>query len=164
MVTNDFYRFWAEFFRQTANGQQQVAVMADWLQSGCPPNSGLADLLRTCYGLPATPATPEDLWQKTVTEFLTALNTYAPLWGWVPLARYDKLKRQNESLERRVKAQERSIQQLDKLLNEKGMGHAALMTGFQDLINDQTQAFDELMQTLTDTETAGTDAPEPEPS
>jgi uncharacterized coiled-coil protein SlyX len=126
--------------------------MAQWIQAGCPPDNGLADLLRSCYGLPAAQAMGGDLWQKTVTEFLTALNTYAPLWGWVPLARYDRLKRKTERLERKIAAQERTIQQLDELLTERGLGHAALMMRFQDLINDQTQAFDDLMQTITDSD------------
>lgn len=162
MVNNDFFKFWAEFFRQTAAGQQRVTNMADWIQSGCPQNNALADLLRNCYGLPAARTSGGDLWQKTVTEFLAAVNTYAPLWGWVPLARYDRLKRKTEGLERKIAAQERTIQQLDELLNEKGLGHAALMTRFQNLINDQTQAFDELMQTITEINVA--DEPKPRPS
>jgi hypothetical protein len=161
MVTNDFFKFWAEFFRQAAAGQQRVATMADWLQAGCPPTGALGDLLRTCYGLPAAKPIGGDLWQQTVTEFLTALNTYAPLWGWVPLERYDRLKRKVERLERKIADQERTIQQFDALLAKKGLGHAALMTRFQDLINDQTQAFDELMQTITATNVADESKPRP---
>jgi uncharacterized coiled-coil protein SlyX len=157
VVTNDFLKFWAEFFRQAAAGQGQVTAMAEWIQAGCPPQGVLADLLRSCYGLPVTQPMGGDLWQKAVTEFLTALNAYAPLWGWVPLERYDRLKRKTQRLERKIAAQERTIQQLDALLNEKGLGHAALMTHFQDLINDQTQAFDQLMQTITDVD--GSEAP-----
>jgi uncharacterized coiled-coil protein SlyX len=159
MASNDFFKFWAEFFRQTVAGQQRVTNMAEWIQAGCPPNNVLADLLRSCYGLSAAQTSGGDLWQKTVTEFLSTLNAYAPLWGWIPLARYDRLKRKTERLERKIAAQERTIQQLDALLNEKGLGHTALMTRFQNLINDQTQAFDELMQTITEINVADESKP-----
>jgi uncharacterized coiled-coil protein SlyX len=148
-VADAFYKFWSEFFRQVAAGQQQLTAMGDWIHSGCPPKDALADLFRRCYGLPPVKNMGEELWQKTTAEFITAINAYAPLWGWVPLARYDRLKRKKELLERKISEQERIIKQLDALLAEKGMGNAALMTRFQELINNQTAAFDQLMQTFT---------------
>lgn len=151
-MTDAFYKFWSEFFRQVAAGQQQLTAMGSWIHSGCPPQDALADLFRRCYGLPPAKTMGEELWQKTTAEFITAVNAYAPLWGWVPLARYDRLKRKKERLEHKVSELERTIKQLDALLAEKGMGHAALMTRFQELINDQTAAFDNLMQTFTETD------------
>ncbi|MEJ2642163.1 MAG: hypothetical protein P8010_21585 [Desulfosarcinaceae bacterium] len=149
-MADPFYKFWSEFFRQVAAGQQQLTAMGSWIQSGCSPKDALADLFRRCYGLPPAKTMGEELWQKVTAEFVSAANAYAPLWGWVPLARYDRLKRKNEELERRISALERTIKQLDALLAEKGMGHAALMTRFQELINDQTVAFDQLIQTFTE--------------
>jgi hypothetical protein len=148
-VSDAFHKFWTEFFRQVAAGQQQVTAMGSWIQSGCPPKDALADLFRRCYGLPSAKTMSEELWQKATAEFISVVHAYAPLWGWVPLSRYDRLKRENERLENKVSELERTIKQLGALLDEKGMGHAAIMTRFQDLINDQTAAFDQLMQTFT---------------
>jgi hypothetical protein len=148
-VADAFIKFWSEFFRQAAAGQQPLTAMGDWIQSGCPPKDAMADLFRRCYGLPSGKTLGEDLWKQATTEFVSALNAYTPLWGWVPLTRYDRLKRKNERLERKVSELERTIKQLDTLLAEKGLGHAALMTRFQELINDQTVAFEQLMQTFT---------------
>lgn len=152
-MADAFIKFWSEFFRQAATGQQQLTAMGDWIQSGCPPKDALADLFRRCYGLPSGKTMGEDLWKQATAEFVSALNAYAPLWGWVPLTRYDRLKRKNERLERKVSELERTIRQLDTLLAEKGLGHAALMTRFQELINDQTEAFDQLMQTFAEKDT-----------
>jgi hypothetical protein len=152
-VADAFIKFWSEFFRQAAAGQQPLTAMRDWILSGCQPKDALADLFRHCYGLPSGKAMGEDLWKKTTGEFVSALNAYAPLWGWVPLSRYDQLKRKNEHLERKISELQRTVKQLDALLAEKGLGHAALMTRFQELIFDQTEAFDQLMQTFTEEDT-----------
>jgi hypothetical protein len=140
-------------FYAAAAGQQPLTAMGDWIQSGCSPKDALADLFRRSYGLPLGKAMGEDLWKQATAEFRSALNAYAPLWGWVPLTRYDRLKHQNERLERKVSELERTIKHLDALLAEKGLGHAALMTRFQELINDQTDAFDQLMQTFSEDDT-----------
>lgn len=145
-----FHKFWSEFFQQVAAGQQPLTAMGSWIQSGCPPKNALADLFSQCYGLPPAKTMGAELWQKATAEFMSALKAYAPLWGWVPLSRYDRLKRENARLEHKVSELERTIKQLDTLLAEKGMGPAALMTRFQDLINDQTVAFDQLMQTFAE--------------
>jgi hypothetical protein len=153
-VADAFIKFWSEFFRQTAAGQQPLTAMRDWIQCGCSPKDALADLFRRCYGLPSGKGMGEELWKKSTAEFMSAMNAYAPLWGWVPLSRYDRLKRKHERLERKVSELEGTIKQLDTLLADKGFGHAALMTRFQDLINDQTAAFDQLMQTFTEEDTS----------
>lgn len=149
-MADAFIKFWSEFLRQAAAGQQPLTAMGDWIQSGCPPKDALADLFRRSYGLPSGKAMGEELWKQATAEFVSALNAYAPLWGWVPLTRYNRLKRKNEHLERKVSELERTIKQLNTLLSDKGLGHAALMTRFQELINDQTEAFEQLMQTFTE--------------
>ena len=149
-MNSDFLHFWAEFLRQAADGQLRVEAMERWIQSGFSPNGALAELFRASYGLPQAKTMGAEQWQKATDEFLAVLKTYAPLWGWVPLARHDRLKRKAERLERKIADQTRTIQQLEALLDEKGLGHSALMTRFQNLISDQTQAFDQLMQTMTD--------------
>lgn len=149
-MNSDFLQFWAEFLHQAAAGQRRVEAMVRWIESGCSPKDELADLFRACYGLPPATTMGGDPWKKATTEFMAALKTYAPLWGWVPLARHERLKRKTKRLENKINQQERTIEQLTALLAEKGLGHPALMTRFQNLITDQTQAFDQLMQTITD--------------
>lgn len=149
-MDSNFLQFWADFLRQAADGQRRVEAMVNWIQSGCAPDDELADLFRTIYGLPSATTVGGALWKEATSEFMAALKTYAPLWGWVPLAHHERLKRKTKRLENKIAEQERTIEQLEALLTEKGLGHSALMTRFKTLITDQTQAFDQLMQTITD--------------
>lgn len=144
-----FLKFWGEFLVQAAEGQRKVEEITHWMKSGFPSSGELAPLFRNCYGLSpgSTPGT-DDRWQKATSDFRKALEAYAPLWGWVPLDRYDELKRANKRLETKIAEQARLIKQLEALLADEDMGHMAMATRFQNLLTDQGQAFDELLRTL----------------
>ena len=119
------------------------------MQSGFSPHDELARLFRQCYGLPEfKPATDKEDWQRATADFHKALKAYAPLWGWVPLDRFDKLKKENKRLEAQIADQARLIQQLEALLESEDLGHMSLLTRFQNLDADQSQAFDDLMQAM----------------
>ena len=77
-----------------------------------------------------------------------ALEAYAPLWGWVPLDRYDQLREENESLKAELSEQARLIKRLDALMEDEDMGHMTMVARFQNLIADQSKAFDDLMQKI----------------
>jgi len=149
-VDYKFLQFWADFLQQAADGQRRMEAMARWIQSGCSPGDELADLFRACYGLSPANASGGSQWQKATKDFLATVNTYAPLWGWVPMTRYDRLKRKTKRLESKIAEQERTLKQLEALLEEKGLGHTALMTRFQNLISDQTRAFDQMIEKMTE--------------
>lgn len=134
---------------QAAAGQRQVEELTRWVQSGFSPSVDLAALFRQCYGLTIdASSTEDDQWQKATAAFGKALEAYAPLWGWVPLERYDQLKNENERLKTELAAKESLIKRLEALLTEEDMGQRAMVARFQELIDDQGRAFEELMQTL----------------
>ena len=148
-MDHQFFKFWGELLLQTADGQRQLEALSRWIQSGFSPSNELAALFRKSYGLPPLASENSgDEWQKATADFHKALKAYAPLMGWVPLDRYDRLKREKERLEAQIAEQTRLIQQLEAILDDKDMGHMSLLTRFQNLVTDQSKAFDDLMQAL----------------
>ena len=148
-MDHQFFKFWGEFLLQAADGQRQLEDLTRWISGGFSPSGELADLFRKCYGLPAfSPPDSANAWQKATADFHKAFKDYAPLWGWVPLERYDRLKREKERLEAQIADQARFIRQLEAILEDKDLGHMGLITRFQNLVTDQSRAFDDLMQAL----------------
>jgi len=144
-----FLKFWGEFLNQAAEGQRRLEDMTGWMKSGLAPSGALADLFRQCYGLPPASHGNRDLWRKAQEDFRAALKSYAPLWGWVPLDRYNRLKKKMARMEARMADQAQTIEQLEALLADSGKGQAAVAARFQSLIEDQQQAFHRLMQAMT---------------
>ena len=148
-MDHQFFKFWGEFLLQAADGQRQLEDLTRWISDGYSPSGELADLFRKCYGLPSfSPPDSANAWKKATADFNKAFKDYAPLWGWVPLERYDRLKREKERLEAQIADQARFIRQLEAILEDKDLGHMGLITRFQNLVSDQGKAFDDLMQAL----------------
>ena len=146
-----FLKFWGEFLLQAAEGQRKMEDLTQWMRSGYPPSVDLAALFGKCYDLKPAAASPVEgeRWQEATKAFSEALKTYAPLWGWVPLDRYDELKKENDRLQAKLDKQAKLIQRLEGLLADGGMEHMSMLTRFQDLITDQNQAFEKLMKVLS---------------
>ncbi len=148
-MDGSFLKFWGEFLLQAAEGQRQVEELTRWVQSGFPSSGDLADLFRRCYGLSAGASSAKgDHWQEATADFREALEAYAPLWGWVPLDRYDQLRVENEQLKAQLTEQARLIKRLEALMADEDMGHMTMVARFQNLIEDQSKAFDKLMQKI----------------
>ena len=148
-MDGSFLKFWGEFLLQAAKGQRQVEELSRWMQTGFPSSGELADLFRRCYGL-SSGSKPETAapWQEATEDFRKALEAYAPLWGWVPLDHYDQLREENERLKDQLSEQARLIKRLEALMDDEDMGHMTMVARFQNLIADQSKAFDELMQKI----------------
>ena len=148
-MSGSFLKFWGEFLLQAAEGQRQVEEINRWMQSGFPSSGELADLFRRCYGLSTGSSSGKgDHWQEATADFREALEAYAPLWGWVPLDRYDELRTENEQLKAQLSEQARLIKRLEALMDDEDMGHRTMVARFQNLIEDQSKAFDKLMQKI----------------
>ena len=148
-MSGSFLKFWGEFLLQAAEGQRQIEEINRWMQSGFPSSGELADLFRRCYGLSTgSPSGKGDHWQEATADFREALEAYAPLWGWVPLDRYDELRTENEQLKTQLSEQARLIKRLEALMDDEDMGHRTMVARFQNLIEDQSKAFDKLMQKI----------------
>ena len=148
-MDSQFLKFWGKFLLQVAEGSRPLEDMTRWMQSGFPPLGDMAALFRKCYGLPDGTSIENDaIWRKTTTDFRAMLEAYIPLWGLIPMDQYDQLKRKTERLETTVAEQARLISQLEDLLEDRNMGHMSMVTRFQNVIDDQNQAFEKLMQSL----------------
>jgi uncharacterized coiled-coil protein SlyX len=148
-VDSRFLKFWGEFLLKAAEGHRHLDEMTRWMQSAFPPPGEMAALFRKCYGLPdSATAESNKLWRQTMADFRNLLEAYAPLWGWIPLERYDQLKRKTKRLETTVAEQARFIEQLEALLEDRNLGHMSMVTRFQNVIDDQNRAFEKLMQSL----------------
>jgi hypothetical protein len=148
-MDHHFLKFWGQLLLEAAESQRRLEDLSRWIQSGFTAASAPADLFRRSYGLPPDVSAGSDLWQKAWHDFQKALKAYAPLWGWVPRERYEALQRKADAQASRIAEQDKVIAQLEGLLAERGLGQAALATRFQDLIEDQQQAFDKLMRAMT---------------
>lgn len=148
-MDSQFLKFWGEFLLKAAEGHRQWDDMTRWMQSGFPPLGEMAALFRKCYGLPdSNTAESNKLWRQTTADFRNILEAYAPLWGWIPLDRYNQLKSKTERLETTVVEQARLIEQLEALLDDRNLGHMSMVTRFQNVIDDQSRAFEKLMQSM----------------
>lgn len=152
-----FLKFWGQLLLEAAEGQRRMEDLSRWIQSGFAASEAPADLFRQSYGLPPGASADGDLWQKALKDFQTALDTAAPLWGWVPRERYARLERKADEQASRIAEQERVIARLEGLLQDKGLGQAGLAARFQTLIDDQQQAFEKLIQAMGNTSTAPVD-------
>lgn len=152
-----FLKFWGQLLLEAAEGQRRLEDLSRWIQSGFSASGAPADLFRRSYGLPPGVSANGDLWQQAFKDFQAALDTAAPLWGWVPRERYTRLKRKADEQASRIAEQERVIAQLEGLLQDKGFGQAGLAARFQTLIDDQQQAFEKLIQAMGDASTTPDD-------
>lgn len=152
-----FLRFWGQLLLEAAEGQRRMEDLLRWIQSGLAPSEAPADLFRQSYGLPPGASAGSDLWQKALEDFRSALNAQAPLWGWVPRERYDRLKRKADRQASRIAEQERLIARLEALVSEKGLDPAGLAARFQTIVDDQHQAFDKLIRAMGAAATAPED-------
>ena len=152
-----FLKFWGQLLLEAAEGQRRMEDLSRWIQSGFAPSQAPADLFRQSYGLPPGASAGSELWQKALADFQSALNAYAPLWGWVPRERYDRLKRKADDQASRIAEQERLIARLEALLSDKGLDPAGLAARFQNIVDDQHQAFEKLMRAMGAGATASED-------
>lgn len=90
------------------------------------------------------------LWQQSLENFHSLFTPYAKIWGWVPESDFQKLQEKCQSLEKVNRKQEQTISQLRSLLDEKGLGQVEMLQRFQNLIQEQSDEFQNLMRNFGD--------------
>jgi uncharacterized protein YdcH (DUF465 family) len=96
-------------------------------------------------------------WQQGLDGLYKQWQEFAELFGLVPKNTYDQLAREHEELKGRIKEQEKTIQRLNQLLEQKGLFDLDQMSDeFSRLLNAHNEQFEGLMRAIEHTWKSGT--------
>jgi hypothetical protein len=148
-----FLEFWGNFLINVAKGQKQMEDMSKWMQQGFEGFDELTGMFKKFYGLEHmekdTP-TYMETWKQASENFQKSFKDYLRLMGVVPKDEHLALVKKYEELKEKVAAQEETIKHLRMLLEEKKVEiQGELVQGFQEIIEKQSEQFQETMETLS---------------
>jgi uncharacterized coiled-coil protein SlyX len=151
-MDQQFLEFWGNLLIHTAKEQKRIEDLFKWMQQGFKGFDELTAMFNRFYGLEQverdTPAYMET-WEKASENFLQSFNDYIGLMGMVPTDKHLALKKKYEELKEKVADQEETINHLRLLLEEKKTeSQKELVQGFLDLIEKQSEQFQETMETF----------------
>ena len=144
-----FLEFWGNFLINVAKGQRQLEDMSKWITQGLKGSEDLATMFRKFYGLDRFVEGSPDYLKTCKTaekDFFKSFQDYLNLFGVVSLQEHLALVKRYEVLKEKVATQEETISHLRMLLDEKGAGQAEVFKGFQDLVERQSEQFQNLMK------------------
>ena len=176
LLDRKFLEFWGNLFLNVAKGQEQIEHLSSLMNMDSINNMDfmnfkeMAKMFRQSYGLPLDESDRQQGLDKkshksdeietvklreSLEAFQSSFSKYITIWGWVPKAEheelkksYDTLKHDYETLKEKADTQEELISQLRDTLNTKGMGHVELFHNIQNLTRKQTGEFQNLIQNL----------------
>jgi len=148
-----FLEFWGNFLINAAKGQKQLEDISKWMQQGFEGFDELTGMFKKFYGLEHmeknTPAYMET-WKKASENFQKSFKDYLRLMGVVSKDEHLTLVKKYEELKEKVAAQEETINNLRMLLEEKKVEtQGELVQGFQEIIEKQSEQFQETMGTFS---------------
>jgi hypothetical protein len=151
-MNKDFYEFWGNFLLNLARGHQQMENLSALMKQGVAEMNDLAKGFSDTYGRYAPAGAGDDsaavAWQKAMADFQRSLSPFAALWGWVPQAEHERVVRDRDELQKKVKDQEDVIKQLRDLLNQEGRGHLMLVDHWKRSLKEQNDQFQALMKSI----------------
>jgi len=150
-MDKNFLEFWGNLLINAAKGQEQLEDMTKWMTQGLEGFEDLSNMFRKFYGLDGVDeASPQYLkkWQNAASEFQKSFRDYLDLMGIVPKEEHLSLVKKYEDLKARVADQEETIKHMGMLLGQRGSSEETVTQTFQDLMNKQTDQFQELMENL----------------
>lgn len=147
-----FLEFWGNFLIHAAKGQKQLQDMSKWMQQGFEGFDELTAMFKKNYGLEHmekyTPAYMET-WKKASENFQKSFKDYLSLMGVVSKDEHLALVKKYEELKEKIAAQEETIKHLRMLLGKKKVEtQGELVQGFQEIIEKQSEQFQETIETL----------------
>ena len=147
-----FLEFWGNFLVNASKEQRRLKDLYKWMQQGFNGFDDLTEMFRKFYGLDHlekdTPVYLETM-KKASENFLESFKDYLDLMGMVPKEEHLALVQKYEALKEKVADQEKTIKNLQLLLEEKrAESQDELVLGFQDLIEKQSKQFQETMETF----------------
>lgn len=153
MLDSKFLKFWGQFLLRASEGQAQLEQMSAWMEKGFSGITEMTEMFQRFYGLDPNKTsksrtTHENDWQAAIMEFQSSFADFAKLWGWVPENKCRELEKANSELKERVAEQEKVIEALRAVLDEKGMGHMEFFQRLQHMAQEQNQQFQDLMKSI----------------
>ena len=152
-MNRQFFEFWGNFFTQVAQGQKQIEEINAWVQQGLAGTKELNELFQRCYGL-KLPETDNpqssQIWQKAIQDFNQSFNELAEQWGWVSRSEHQEVLDRCKDLEKQVHQQQETIKDLRTILYEEGQGHSELFKHLNKSIQEQSDQFHALMESINE--------------
>ena len=152
MMDPNFLEFWGHFLVNAAKEQKRLEDLSKWMQQGFKGFDDLTEMFKKFYGLEHvekdTPAFMET-WERASENFLNSFKDYQKLMGMVPKGEYLEVVKKCEELKEIIASQEETINHLQLRLDaKKAESQEELVQGFQDLIEKQSNQFQETMETF----------------
>ena len=148
-MDKQFLEFWGNLLLSAAKGQRQIDEFSRWMSQGMKGFQDFNDMFQKFYGLEDTEAADPDMWTSAQSTFRDAYKAYLDSMGVVPQSDYTDLKQQFEALEKKVSGQEKTIRNLRLELSECKLSEGDTVRGFQELIQVQSDQFQELTDSFS---------------
>ena len=148
-----FLEFWGNALLGAARGEKQLDDITQWFSQGLKGTEELTRQFASLYGL--TPGADEKSsasaadWQQAADSFRQSFRQFLDMLEVVPRSEHQALVEKYEALREKADQQQETIDHLEKLLAEKVMGGEAA-SGFQELMQQQSRQFQDLMAAFTD--------------
>ncbi len=152
-MDSQFLEFWGNYMLAAAKGQKQLEDLNQWIRQGFRGFEDLTAMWKKVYGIEDSRDNNTETtkaWQNASDEFQNAFDTYLNLMGLIPRDKYRALEQKHTALQDKVAGLEETIKVLRNLLAEKGTYQGETAKVFQDLINRQAEAFETLMQNISE--------------
>jgi len=146
-MDRQFLEFWGNLLLATAKGQQQIEDLAPWMQGMGSDSHEWASLFRKIYGLEPK-FTGSKAWDQAIQQIQTSLKEWMAIIDMVPRSELTAAQKRNQELEKLMAEQQTTIEQLQKLLDEKGIPSSKAMLDFSRLMQTQSEQFQDLMASL----------------
>jgi len=141
-----FLEFWGNFLLSAATGQRQLDEFSRWLSQGLRGFPDLTAMFQQFYGLDNEGAGEDQGWKTARSSFEKAYRGYLDTLGAVSKSDYIALQQQVEALQKKTEKQDAALHQLRLELIESRMTQGDAVSGFQKLLQIQSEQF----RTLTD--------------
>ena len=143
----------SSFAPEGHSDRQQSPDMEQWLKIWTDGCRAWQSFLSSMYGVDPYAREDSPSPGRGVQELSTLVTQnwkeMISLMGAVPRQDYDDLLQEKNALEKRLELQEERIQQLQEILQQKGLFDFQQMTdSFQDVLKNQSDQFQELMQAM----------------
>ena len=148
-MDKQFLEFWGNFLLSAAKGQRQLDEFSRWMSQGMSGLRGLTDMFRQFYGLGNEGPGDDVDWKTARNSFEKAYRAYLDTLGVVPKSDYMALKKQLEALQKKAQDQEAALRKLRFELSESRMAQGDVVRGFQELIQVQSEQFQELTDSVS---------------
>ena len=152
-MNGQLMEFWGRTMLAAFQGQNQMDLMTSWFQRACQDVTRMNTTFLQFFGIPATPspqAEISDQWEKAWEPFLQFQQLSMRWIGMTPYNECAANSKKIEKLEEQVKEHAHAIQKLQNLISLPATGNNELMDQFQKLINQQSQQFKQLTNSVGD--------------